>query len=79
MSDRLTAAVQQLADEEIRALRGDNEKLRGIIRIQDAAIRSGTATLTAAEREAVEAALGWCDDRDTKTIATLRALLERAE
>ena len=34
-------------------------------------------TLTDAEREAVDAALGWCDDRDTKTIATLRGLLER--
>lgn len=33
--------------------------------------------LTDAEREAVAAAIGWCDDRDTKTITTLRGLLER--
>lgn len=35
------------------------------------------ATLTDEEREAVNAALGWCDDRDTKTITILRSLLER--
>ena len=31
------------------------------------------------ERDAVEAALGWCDGCDTKTIATLRAMLERTK
>lgn len=40
---------------------------------------SDTIRLTDEEREAVDAALGWCDDRDTKTIATLRGLLERTK
>lgn len=35
------------------------------------------ATLTDAERGAVEAAIGWCDDRDGKTIKTMHGLLER--
>ena len=36
-------------------------------------------TLTDAEREAVGAAIGWCDDSDVKTLATLRGLLERTK
>ena len=42
---------------EITRLRNDNAKLRGIIRIQDAAIRSDAATLTDAEREALRGVL----------------------
>lgn len=61
MSEKLTDAIQQLADEEIRSLRAEIARLR----------------LTSAERAAIDAALGWCDDRDTKTITTLRGLLER--
>ncbi len=72
----------------LEELVGEIERLREAIRRlaqQDATLSvvggnvivEMDATLTDAEREAVDAALGWCDDRDTKTIATLRGLLER--
>jgi hypothetical protein len=61
MGEKLTNAIQRLADEEIESLRAENARLR----------------LTPEERAAIEAALGWCDDRDAKTITTLRSLLER--
>lgn len=61
---------------EIARLRADNDKLRGIIRIQDAAIRSDTVTLTSAEREALEVA---CEDlRHAEEVAVLRGLLARS-
>ena len=66
---------------EITRLRNDNAKLRGIIRLQDAAIRSDTATLTDAEREAVEAAVGRSNRIGTEyaiiDAAILRGLLAR--
>ena len=60
---------------------GEIERLRSWVRIQDAVIRSGNvATLTEAEREAVE----WCVEMATlhatecaEEIAALRGLLER--
>lgn len=66
-------------------LANEVEKLRGIIRLQDAAIRSGdTAALTTAEREAVELAIaalcGSQDIGDTDGLdaaAALRELLDR--
>ena len=33
--------------------------------------------ITDDEKKAIESALGWCDDRDTKTISTLNGLLKR--
>lgn len=74
--------------EQNVALRAENKILMEAIRRladQDAtlSVQGGNvtvtidATLTDEEREAVNAALGWCDDRDTKTITILRSLLAR--
>ena len=48
-----------------------------VVLLEDAIAEITRLRLTDSEKKAVKSALGWCDDRDTETIATLCGLLER--
>lgn len=68
----------RLARDTNAKLQGEVAKLRGILRLQDAAVRSGvTPTLTDAEREAVWFAIAYAQNAGHECEATLRGLLKR--
>ena len=91
MSERLAKFAQQVADEEVQSLRAEVARLRLAIRRlaeQDATLSvcdgnvtvTMDATLTDAEREAVEffAELPWAKESgNAAEAAVLRGLLER--
>ena len=88
MSERLTKFAQQVADEEVQSLRSEVARLRLAIRRlaeQDAtlSVRDGNvtvtmdATLTDAEREAVEFAAAHGETVDAAWRYALRGLLGR--
>jgi hypothetical protein len=61
--------------DEIELLRGYRDEAEAQAALANLMV--DRLRLTAEERKAVDRAIGWCDDQDTKTITTLRGLLER--
>ena len=64
--------VQRLRDSVTQCRALDRSQL-----LTEAADEIERLRITDDEKKAIESALGWCDDRDTKTISTLNGLLKR--